>query len=385
GGVVQDDRNEPKRHRLNERGFGRTVVMGLQWIEKDICVRKRGRRLRRLPTKYHPRGVPHRLRPGSHRTRRIDRSPYQNANIVISQPVNCVEKSGMHFRKIGGSEIGDGGLAVTCRHSSPAALKTEAAVDYRDPALGGLRQLRHRGDITGRFRREDKAHGRFHQPGWNKRGVETGNMRPEHAAHRGEWTARKTFEQARVIPKLELDNVGVACQMRDVFEIVHDDDTRAAIFDRIHVAAIAGLFKQHESLLDFSRQDAAKRRMSLADAAAEMRRDMQNLHSAATTEKTRLTPPGGSTFGSTGTTCLNFSSNATRCASILSGKQWLSWPQLPQTPFCRRRPSRCCRRSAFIRLEVQISFIDCCRTSPITSLRPQSRKHELTSPSAFTE
>ena len=37
------------------------------------------------------------------------------------------------------------------------------------------------------------------------------------------------------------------------------------------------------------------------------------------------------------------------------------------------------------RSEFQISFIDCARTSPMISLRPQSRKQELTRPSAFTE
>ena len=43
------------------------------------------------------------------------------------------------------------------------------------------------------------------------------------------------------------------------------------------------------------------RRVRFADAAAEMRRDMQDLHSAATAVKLRLVPPGGSTLGSTAT------------------------------------------------------------------------------------
>src|SRR6185437_10376088 len=105
--------------------------------------------------------------------------------------------------------------------------------------------------------------------------------------------------------------------------------------------------------------------MCLADAATEVRRDMQDLHSAATAVYLRLTPPGAPTVGSDGTTFLNLSNSARRCASILSGRQWLNCPQLPQTPFCFRRPSRCCRRSAFMRSEVQIDFMDCSRTSPM--------------------
>ena len=56
--------------------------------------------------------------------------------------------------------------------------------------------------------------------------------------------------------------------------------------------------KQHETLLDDIGQGRADGRMRFADSAAEMRRYMQDLHSAATAVNLRLVPPGGSTFGS---------------------------------------------------------------------------------------
>src|SRR6185312_17168448 len=170
-----------------------------------------------------------------------------------------------------------------------------------------------------------------------------------------------------------------------LFKIAGNENARAGRFDSIDKSALARRLKQNEGLLDNIGQGGADGGMRLADTAAQMRRHMQDLHSAATAVYLRLAPPGGSTSGLTATTCLNCSSNFVRCASILSGRQWLSWPQLPQTPFCRRRPSRCCSRRAFMVSEVQISFIDCTRASPMMSFRPQSRKHDDTSPSAFTE
>ncbi|MGH6684871.1 MAG: hypothetical protein ACRECA_13305 [Pseudolabrys sp.] len=88
-----------------------------------------------------------------------------------------------------------------------------------------------------------------------------------------------------MVPKLELDDVAVGGQLCHVVETTRDDDARTAILDCIHVAAVARLFEKNEGLLDFCRQDGTKRRMSFADAAAKMRRDVQNLHSAATTER----------------------------------------------------------------------------------------------------
>src|SRR6185437_9373542 len=188
----------------------------------------------------------------------------------------------------------------------------------------------------------------------------------------------------RVVPEFELDDVGLARQCSDVIETIGDDDACPAAFDLVGETAVARRFEQNKCLLHHLGQSGAHRRVRLAYSAAEMRRYMQDPHSAATAANFRLVPPGASISG-TATAFLNLSSSTTRWTSILSGRQWLSWPQLPQTPFCLRRPSRCCRRSAFIASEVQISFIDCARTSPMMSLRPQSRKQDETRPSAFTE
>jgi hypothetical protein len=56
-------------------------------------------------------------------------------------------------------------------------------------------------------------------------------MRPEHAAHRRKITAPQTFEQARVIPELELYNVRSIRQPRHLFEAGGDNDARARGFD----------------------------------------------------------------------------------------------------------------------------------------------------------
>src|SRR6185312_1066084 len=231
----------------------------------------------------------------------------------------------------------------------------------------------------------NKSHRFQHQTVRNKRAENAGVMRPEYAAHERKRAARQTFEHAGMIPEFELDDVGIRGQFCHMLEIFCDDDARAASFDQVRIAAVAWRFQQRKGLFHLGRKNGAHGRVRLSDAATQMRRDVKNLHSAATAVNLRLAPPGGSISGLTATAALNFSSKATRWASILSGRQWLSWPQLPQTPFCLRRPSRCCKRSAFIRSEFQICFIDWTRTSPITSLRPQSRKQELTRPSAFTE
>src|SRR4029079_7807338 len=196
---------------------------------------------------------------------------------------------------------------------------------------------------------------------------------------------RQALEHARMIPEFKLHDLGLSRHRRNVYESVRQQHPAAARFNHVDVAALAGRLEQNERLLHNLGQDRAECRVRFADTAAEMRRDVQDPHSAATAANRRLLPPGGSRFGSTETHDLNFSSSIGRCASILYGRQWLSCPQLPQTWFCLRRPSRCWSRSAFIASEFQIDFMDWLRTSPITSLRPQSRKHELTSPSAFTE
>ena len=69
-------------------------------------------------------------------------------------------------------------------------------------------------------------------------------MRPEHAAHRGKCAVRQTFEQARMVPEFELDDVRLARQPRHLIEPVGDDDARAAGFDPLHIAALARLFEQ---------------------------------------------------------------------------------------------------------------------------------------------
>src|SRR5262245_1077616 len=210
-------------------------------------------------------------------------------------------------------------------------------------------------------------------------------MGPKHAPYGREFGPRQAFEHAWMIPELELDDVGLARQRGDLRKTFSDQHARAGSLDLIDVATLARRLEQNEGLLHNLRQDRAQCRVRFADTTAQMRRDVQDSHSAATAANRRLLPPGGSRLGSIATRDLNLSSSIGRCASMLSGRQWLNCPQLPQTWFCLRLPSRCCSRSAFIASEVQIDFIDWVRTSPMTSLRPQSRKQELTSPSAFTE
>ena len=137
----------------------------------------------------------------------------------------------------------------------------------------------------------------------------------------GNSAARQAFEHARVIPEFELDDVGIARQGGNVRKILRDQYPRAGRLDHFDVAAIARRLEQNERLLHNLGQDRAECCVRFADTAAEMRRDVQDSHSAATAANRRLVPPGGSMSGSTETRDLNFSSSIGRCVSILSGRQ----------------------------------------------------------------
>src|SRR6185437_636482 len=161
-------------------------MIGLQRIEEYVRLRKRGFGLRRFSAKFNSLWMTHGTRTGRYQTRRIDHAPYRNADIATDQSIDRVKKSRMHFHEVDGPEIGDGRFSDARRHALLTILKTEATIDYRNIVLSGLWQQRYRSDSAGCFRREDKAHSRFHQSGRDQRFAETGNMRPEHTAHRGE-------------------------------------------------------------------------------------------------------------------------------------------------------------------------------------------------------
>ena len=112
-----------------------------------------------------------------------------------------------------------------------------------------------------------------------------------------------------MIPEFELDDVGQARQRRNFIDMAGGDDARAASLDHVGVTAVAGCFEQNESLNDILRQRALNRRVRLADPAAEMRRDVENLHPAAAAGTSRLVPPGATTSGLMGTSVLNFASS----------------------------------------------------------------------------
>ena len=87
------------------------------------------------------------------------------------------------------------------------------------------------------------------RPGWI-----SGLARPEICDQNtlrmaGKRIMRKTFEQARMVPEFELDDVGRGRQPRHMIEPVGNDDARAAGFDRVRVAAVARLFEQEKGLL----------------------------------------------------------------------------------------------------------------------------------------
>src|SRR5579885_1507497 len=107
-------------------------------------------------------------------------------------------------------------------------------------------------------------------------------MRPDHAAHRREVAARHTFKQPRVIPELELDDVGRACEVGHLLETIGADNVCATGLDALDKAAVTRRLEEDEGLLDGVRQRGADRRVRLAYAAPQMRRDVQDFHSAAT-------------------------------------------------------------------------------------------------------
>ena len=74
-------------------------------------------------------------------------------------------------------------------------------------------------------------------------------MRPEHAAQRGKGAVGKAFEQTRMVPEFELDNVGHARQPGHMIEPVGDDDARPAGFNHLRVTTVAGLLEQEKGLL----------------------------------------------------------------------------------------------------------------------------------------
>ena len=124
-----------------------------------------------------------------------------------------------------------------------------------------------------------------------------------------------------MVPELELNDIRCRSKPGDMLKVAGDDDPPTRAFDGVHVTAIPRLFEQNEGPPHRARQSRTDCRMRLADAAAQMRRDMQDLHSAATAGTLWLGPPGMAVAGSICTIFLNCASSMGRCASMLSGKQ----------------------------------------------------------------
>src|SRR5262245_12345888 len=115
-----------------------------------------------------------------------------------------------------------------------------------------------------------------------------------------------------MIPKFELNDVHLAGQRRDLVQAVGDDHLRPGGFNPVDEATIPWRLEQNENLLNGLGQDRTDGCMRLANPAAEMRRNVQNFHSAATAVNLRLVPPGGPIAGSRGTNALNLSSKTSR-------------------------------------------------------------------------
>ena len=206
------------------------------------------------PCKHDALGMPHRLRARSDGTRRIDGAPDRNANIVAGQAIDGVEKSRMHLHEVDGAEIGDGRLALARRPLPLRAGKAEAAIDDREFAFRRAGRRATAAMSSEASVEKTKRMASCINAGRNHRRLHARNMRPKHAAHRGKAAARQAFEQARMIPELELDDIGRGGQLRHLIEAFGNDDARPALRDHIRVAAIARLFEQDKSLLHLRRQ-----------------------------------------------------------------------------------------------------------------------------------
>src|SRR5215510_7113035 len=131
-------------------------------------------------------------------------------------------------------------------------------------------------------------------------------MRPKYAPYGRKVGPRQAFEHAWMIPELELDDVGLARQRGNLRKTFSDHHARTGSLDLTDVAALARRLEQNEGPLHNLRQYRAEGCVRFADATAEMRRDVQDSHSAATAANRRLLPPGGSRSGSMATRDLNF-------------------------------------------------------------------------------
>src|SRR6185437_13576231 len=95
--------------------------------------------------------------------------------------------------------------------------------------------------------------------------------------------------------------------------IALDNDAPPVARDNVCVPAVDWRFEQHKRLLDAARQLAGDRGMGLADAAAQMSRNMQNSHAAASVTTAAGTMPPGATAEESGrTVSLNLASSAGR-------------------------------------------------------------------------
>src|SRR5438067_7095406 len=102
-------------------------------------------------------------------------------------------------------------------------------------------------------------------------------MIPENAANWREFGTREALKHSRVIPELELDNVGLASHRRNIFQSASYDDVRPGRFNLGYETTVSGSLKQNKSLLYDIGQSRTHSRVRLADPAAKMRRDMQDL------------------------------------------------------------------------------------------------------------
>ncbi|MNL33273.1 hypothetical protein D3C87_1551730 [compost metagenome] len=102
-----------------------------------------------------------------------------------------------------------------------------------------------------------------------------------------------------------------------------DLNSRATGFDLLHKASITRFFEKNIMMAKAIRSFTTKRGVGFANPSAQMRREMQNLHSAAIGLGS-LMPPGATTAGLTTTFSRNRFKSISRWSSMLSGRQWVS-------------------------------------------------------------
>ena len=261
------------------------------------------------------------------------------------------------------------------RRPKPLLMTANFSVPLRSGAV----------EATAGSRREDEAPGRLHQTGRNDRLEQARNMRPEHAAHRRKIAARQAFIQARDDSRIRTGR----CRHRAPAAPPRSRPLATMTARRWLRSYRHSGGRAAPRAAERSARPTFGRTALMAACALPTPPPRCGVTCRIFIRRpppiTSRVPPGASIVGLTGDELLEFLQQRQAVRVDIVGQAVAELAAIAADAVLPPAAFQMLQAQRVHLVGIPDLLHRLCRTSPMISLRPQSRKQEQTSPSAFTE